>query len=174
MARQNLVNSRRSWLCSNQVGGATGYLGNSGKCRVMGERTGSIPCRPGPSRNPDAAEHAMAITLAEYDQLASGTTATPKLLSQVICPHCWEYFAPEDVLWIAEHIDLLGDPLLGPERHQRFLPAATRFQAMPSTPRGCRREPGLPEVPPCHPAHAGNGIAVHLDSRIARAANRTF
>ena len=65
----------------------------------------------------------MAMTLADYDQLASGTTPTPKLLAQVTCPHCWEYFAPEDVLWISEHIDLLGDPLLGPERQSRFLPS---------------------------------------------------
>ncbi len=70
----------------------------------------------------------MAMTLADYDQLASGTTATPKLLAQVTCPHCWEYFAPEDVLWIAEHVDLLGDPLLGPERPQRFLPSRYTIQ----------------------------------------------
>jgi hypothetical protein len=45
------------------------------------------------------------------------------LLSQVTCPHCWERFAPEQVLWISEHVDLLGDPLLGPEQQQRFLPS---------------------------------------------------
>ena len=39
------------------------------------------------------------------------------------CPHCWERFAPEQVLWISEHVDLLGDPLLGPEQQQRFLPS---------------------------------------------------
>src|SRR3984957_11459257 len=50
------------------------------------------------------------------------------LLSQVTCPHCWERFAPEDVLWISEHVDLLGDPLLGPERQQRFLPSRYTVQ----------------------------------------------
>jgi len=39
-----------------------------------------------------------------------------KLLSQVTCPHCWDRFLPEQVLWISEHVDLLGDPLLGPEQ----------------------------------------------------------
>ncbi len=65
----------------------------------------------------------MAMTTAQYDQLAAGAITSLKLLSQVTCPHCWELFAPEDVLWISEHVDLLGDALLGPERQQRFLPS---------------------------------------------------
>src|SRR5207302_699308 len=47
------------------------------------------------------------------------------LLRRPICPHCWTAFSPEDVLFIAAHSDLLGDPRLGPEQLQRFLP--TRF-----------------------------------------------
>jgi hypothetical protein len=47
------------------------------------------------------------------------------LLRQVTCPHCWKTFHPEEVLWIAAHADLLGDPRLGPDQPQRFLP--TRF-----------------------------------------------
>ena len=43
----------------------------------------------------------------------------------MICPHCWEGFPPEKVLWISEHSDLRGDPRLGQEEQQRFLP--TRF-----------------------------------------------
>ncbi|QEH31544.1 hypothetical protein OJF2_00090 [Aquisphaera giovannonii] len=49
--------------------------------------------------------------------------ATVALLPRVTCPHCWEAFAPEQVLWVSEHVDLLGDPLLGPEQQQRFLPS---------------------------------------------------
>jgi hypothetical protein len=45
-----------------------------------------------------------------------------KLLTQVTCPHCWHHFSPEDTLWIASHIDLRLDPLLG-EAPQRFLPS---------------------------------------------------
>lgn len=47
------------------------------------------------------------------------------LLRRVSCPHCWKSFPPERVLWVSEHIDLLGDPKLGAEHQQRFLP--TRF-----------------------------------------------
>lgn len=52
-------------------------------------------------------------------------TQAVELLPQTICPHCWVSFPPEDVLWISEHADLIGDPKLGAEQQQRFLP--TRF-----------------------------------------------
>jgi hypothetical protein len=45
--------------------------------------------------------------------------------SRITCPHCWEPFKPEDILWVSEHADLLGDPRLGADFQQRFLP--TRF-----------------------------------------------
>lgn len=46
------------------------------------------------------------------------------LLSRIICPHCWEQFAPEDTLWVAAHPELYGDPRIE-DGLQRFLP--TRF-----------------------------------------------
>ena len=46
-----------------------------------------------------------------------------RLLTRATCPHCWETFPPEQSLWISEHVELLGDPMLGPERQQRFLPS---------------------------------------------------
>jgi hypothetical protein len=53
------------------------------------------------------------------------STGQLPFLRRTICPHCRTAFAPEDVLWIATHSDLLGDPRLGPKEQQRFLP--TRF-----------------------------------------------
>ena len=47
------------------------------------------------------------------------------LRSRVTCPHCWNEFPPDRALWIAQHPDLLGDPRLGADQPQRFLP--TRF-----------------------------------------------
>ena len=38
---------------------------------------------------------------------------TIPLLSEVTCPHCWEVFAPQDVLFISDHNNLLGDARLG-------------------------------------------------------------
>ena len=48
-----------------------------------------------------------------------------QLRARVTCPHCWNTFPPEQILWISAHPDLLGDPLLGEDSQQRFL--ATRF-----------------------------------------------
>lgn len=47
------------------------------------------------------------------------------VLSRITCPHCWERFGPDQVLWVSEHAELLGDQVLGPEAASRFLP--TRF-----------------------------------------------
>jgi len=49
------------------------------------------------------------------------------LVEQITCPHCWEHFAPENVLFISEHESLRGDTRLGPDAPLRFLP--TRFNA---------------------------------------------
>lgn len=54
-----------------------------------------------------------------------GISKPPAILARVTCPHCWEHFAPEKLLWVSEHADLLGDHRLGPEQPQRFSP--TRF-----------------------------------------------
>lgn len=68
------------------------------------------------------------------------------LLPQVTCPHCWERFAPEQILWISEHVELLGDPLLGGDHQRRFLPSrftpggdAIDARGMVSTRLGCPR-----------------------------------
>ena len=58
----------------------------------------------------------------------------------VTCPHCWERFPAEEILWISEHVDLLGDRLLGPEQQQRFLPSRFSLDGDAIDPRGmiCR------------------------------------
>lgn len=57
------------------------------------------------------------------DEPLLAATDPIRLLIRATCPHCWETFAPDQVLWISEHVELLGDPMLGPERQQRFLPS---------------------------------------------------
>jgi hypothetical protein len=46
------------------------------------------------------------------------------LVKRVTCPHCWHEFRPEQILWVAQHEDLMGDSVLH-EEALRFLP--TRF-----------------------------------------------
>lgn len=52
---------------------------------------------------------------------ANGKLAS--LRNRVTCPHCWTIFATEDILWVSEHADLMGDERLGPEAPRRFLPS---------------------------------------------------
>lgn len=52
-------------------------------------------------------------------------TLSVPLRQRVTCCHCWHAFVPEETLWVSAHPDLLGDPLLGSDHQQRFLP--TRF-----------------------------------------------
>ncbi len=70
------------------------------------------------------------------------------LLPRITCPHCWHRFAPGQILWIAEHQDLIGDPVAGPDAHRRFLP--TRFtgdcQAIDGRGQPCQ----LLACPQCH------------------------
>jgi hypothetical protein len=65
-----------------------------------------------------------STAVPEPELLQEISFARPKSLRpNVLCPHCWNTFAPGDVLWIAQHADLLGDPLVGPAAPLRFLPS---------------------------------------------------
>ena len=78
------------------------------------------PPRPRrPERTPPAEKQSTPRDLPAVTAQASA------LLRRTTCPHCWTVFAPEDVLWVSAHEDLRGDPRLGPDEQQRFLP--TRF-----------------------------------------------
>jgi hypothetical protein len=70
------------------------------------------------------------------------------LLNKVICPHCWHIFVPEEILWIAEHPDLIGDSILGPEQNARYLPTRFTVQGKAIDSRGvvCHRM----ACPRCH------------------------
>lgn len=54
-----------------------------------------------------------------------------RIQQQVICPHCWHEFPPEEILWIAAHVDLKTDRKLRKgdfSEALRFLPS--RFDVM--------------------------------------------
>lgn len=46
-------------------------------------------------------------------------------MREIVCPHCWRKFEPHEILWVAAHPNLRGDPQLGEDAQQRFMP--TRF-----------------------------------------------
>ncbi|HEY2589170.1 MAG TPA: hypothetical protein VGI81_25730 [Tepidisphaeraceae bacterium] len=69
----------------------------------------------------DAAEEAKQIVASLHGSVP------PNLLPKITCPHCWHAFEPHEILWVAQHVELMGDPVLGPEAPARFLPS--RFNA---------------------------------------------
>jgi hypothetical protein len=48
--------------------------------------------------------------------------------ARLTCPHCWNEFSPDQILWIAEHSDLIGDQRLGADYPTRFLPSRFNLQ----------------------------------------------
>ena len=45
------------------------------------------------------------------------------LVKRVTCPNCWHGFSAEEVLFIAKHPELIGDPIAGANEYSRFLPS---------------------------------------------------
>jgi hypothetical protein len=73
---------------------------------------------------------------------AAGTPA------KTTCPHCWVQFDPLDVLAIASHASLRGDPRVGPDEMLRFPPSVFSPDNTPLDPRG--RPAPLLACPHCH------------------------
>lgn len=74
------------------------------------------------------------------DENAESGSSHSQLVKEVVCPNCWERFAPERVCYIASHPELYGDLLLGENALRRFMP--TRFH-----PDGRALDP---KASPCH------------------------
>lgn len=61
------------------------------------------------------------------------------LLEWTVCPNCWHRFDPSDVLFVARHEELIGDPVLGRD-FLRFRPSRFTLEGAALDPRGL----------PCH------------------------
>jgi len=60
------------------------------------------------------------------------------LVRKVHCPCCWQGFAPQESLFIAEDPRLLGDPVAGPTEPIRFLPSRFDLTGAAIDPDGAR------------------------------------
>lgn len=49
----------------------------------------------------------------------------------IICPHCWKTFSPEDVLYISKHPNLINDEVAGEFEQKRFMPAVYHSSGLP-------------------------------------------
>jgi len=59
-----------------------------------------------------------------------------RLVYKVACPNCWQSFFPEEVLFIAKHPGLVGDPVAGSNEYLRFLPERFTVKGEALDPRG--------------------------------------
>jgi hypothetical protein len=77
----------------------------------------------------DSANHASTAAapkmIAGRQQVENmgGRNDGSSTLSKITCPHCWTRFAVADTLWVSQHAELLGDPVLGTDAASRFLPS---------------------------------------------------
>lgn len=78
-----------------------------------------------------AATEAKAATMAVAEPIESFTGIKGR------CPQCWMTFRPGEVMAIACHEDLRGDPVLGPAAMRRFLPRSFDEQGFPLDEMGC-------------------------------------
>ena len=70
------------------------------------------------------------------------------ILPRMTCPHCWHVFSTSDVLFVSQHGELLGDPVLGPEAALRFRPS--RFNLAGEALDACNTPCQLLACPRCH------------------------
>lgn len=115
-----------------------GICGNEHAAQELRDLAGQLTCESCVSRqasNQAATESketeaaAAANAAEEARQIVAGLKGPipENILPKVTCPHCWLAFEPQEVLWVAQHAELVGDPVLGPEAAARFLPS--RFNA---------------------------------------------
>ncbi len=102
-------------------------------------------------------------------------TARRRLLKEVVCPHCWNEFLPEDVLWISEDPSLVGDVRVGETERVRFLPTTYDAYGVPLDARGtpCRDM----ACPRCHlriPASSVDSPAIFMSIVGAPACGKSY
>src|SRR4051812_43780950 len=75
-------------------------------------------------------------------------TSRPAILHRIVCPHCWHRFEVESILWVSQHAELVGDPILGPDASSRFLPTRFTLEGDALDARGMRSQ--TMACPRCH------------------------
>ena len=113
-----------------------GICGTEHPAAELLDLAGALACESCASQSKSSAGQAKEAKASAADDVAEeakqivahlGGGLPTNVQARVTCPHCWHVFGPQDVLWVAQHAELLGDPVLGPEAYARFLPS--RFNA---------------------------------------------
>lgn len=110
-----------------------------GKMTCADCRAGRAPKPAAEAEPPDDTPAATAMVGDAAGTVAGARPASAEELEQIVarlegkfptnlhrkitCPHCWNVFATDQVLWVSQHAALIGDPVLGPEAAARFRPS---------------------------------------------------
>jgi hypothetical protein len=99
------------------------------KISIQSDASGSEPRQLSPSAHASGDPRSSGYRVPLPAEPEAGTpAATISRLSGsgrqgIICPHCWHRFDVDEFLFIARHQSLIGDPVLGADAAQRFLPS---------------------------------------------------
>lgn len=133
-----------------------GICGSEHAAHELRDLAGQLTCESCVSRQAstpaatDGKEAEAASAAVEARQIVVGLRGQipENILARMTCPHCWHMFEPHDVLWVAQHAELVGDPVLGPEAAARFLPS--RFNAAGEALDGRDMPCQILACPKCH------------------------
>ncbi|MBO5722777.1 MAG: hypothetical protein J6S19_06650, partial [Lentisphaeria bacterium] len=140
--------------CNQKYSGDESWLGRDivcmacGKVFTAGNQEKKSICPPAAAENkaPAAAAEATTSNNAPDTVVTSIFTPGPATVAgsipaagaetfnwancdgEILCPHCWQRFNSEQLLYIASHPTLMGDPVLGSNAMQRFSPG--KFNAL--------------------------------------------
>lgn len=120
--------------CGQPYQGDAAWIGREIACRscrrnftaaAPGGTVQDVPA-PSPATMPKSVESAPVPT----GEIPEG---------DIICPHCWQKFDSEYLLYVAQHPTLIGDPVLGPNAKKRFAPSSFNAlgQALDATGTPC-------------------------------------
>ncbi len=96
----------------------------AGEVMVPAESTVDVENKPSASKSAEPATASIDGESGE-DEIDGIPDFTEHIERDLTCPVCWTEFEAGDLMHIAVHDDLIGDPIIGPDERQRFL--ATRF-----------------------------------------------
>ena len=121
--------------CRQKYSGDVSYLGRDivcTRCKNVFRASADSATNPIPDAAPTESKVASSSAAATPAAKSTDVFADPAPMASsfnwenntgnIICPHCWQRFKSEQLLYIASHPSLLGDPILGADAMQRFAP----------------------------------------------------
>lgn len=115
--------------CTNNMCSLQAFTAMAQQTYAIAPMVSPMPATPQPQTPVQQAPVQQAHTPATVQVQEEIPEPSPveETEGQYICPVCWLHFDAGDVLSIATHPDLMGDPVLGRDAMLRF--AATKFNA---------------------------------------------